>query len=73
MGPALRQTLKFNQEVSGGWCILVPAGTWHNLTNIGNEPMQLYAIYALPNQRGVRAAYSSRVSPKRVARASPQE
>jgi oxalate decarboxylase/phosphoglucose isomerase-like protein (cupin superfamily) len=24
----------------------VPAGTWHNVTNIGNEPMQLYAIYA---------------------------
>jgi oxalate decarboxylase/phosphoglucose isomerase-like protein (cupin superfamily) len=24
----------------------VPAGTWHNVTNISSEPMQLYAIYA---------------------------
>jgi oxalate decarboxylase/phosphoglucose isomerase-like protein (cupin superfamily) len=24
----------------------VPAGTWHNVTNIGEEPMRLYAVYA---------------------------
>jgi mannose-6-phosphate isomerase-like protein (cupin superfamily) len=45
MGPS-RDNLEFTQEVSDGWCILVPAGTWHNVTNIGDEPMQLYAIYA---------------------------
>ena len=22
------------------------AGTWHNVTNIGDEPMQIYAIYS---------------------------
>ena len=26
--------------------IRVPAGTWHNVTNIGDEPMRLYAVYA---------------------------
>jgi mannose-6-phosphate isomerase-like protein (cupin superfamily) len=41
-----RDNLEFEQEVSDGWCILVPAGTGHNVTNIGNEPMQVYAIYA---------------------------
>jgi mannose-6-phosphate isomerase-like protein (cupin superfamily) len=41
-----RDNLEFEQEVSDGWCILVPAGTWHNVTNIGSEPMQVYAIYA---------------------------
>jgi mannose-6-phosphate isomerase-like protein (cupin superfamily) len=41
-----RGNLDFEQEVSDGWCIFVPAGTWHNVTNIGDEPMQLYAIYA---------------------------
>ena len=41
-----RDNLEFDEEVSDGWCILVPAGTWHNVTNIANEPMQLYAIYA---------------------------
>lgn len=38
--------LTFVEEVSDGWCILVPAGSWHNVTNIGDVPMQLYAIYA---------------------------
>lgn len=45
MGPS-KDELTFEQEVSDGWCVLVPAGTWHNITNIGDEPMQLYAIYA---------------------------
>lgn len=26
--------------------IIVPAGTWHNLTNIGHTPLKLYSIYA---------------------------
>jgi mannose-6-phosphate isomerase-like protein (cupin superfamily) len=45
MGPA-QDKLTFEKEVSDGWCILVPAGTWHNVTNIGKTPMQVYAIYA---------------------------
>jgi mannose-6-phosphate isomerase-like protein (cupin superfamily) len=45
MGPQKDQ-LTFDQEVSDGWCVLVPAGTWHNITNIGQDPMQLYTIYA---------------------------
>lgn len=45
MGPA-KDRLTFKQEVSDGWCAMVPAGTWHNMTNIGAEPMQVYAIYA---------------------------
>lgn len=45
MGPT-RDQLMLDKEVRDGWCVLVPAGTWHNITNIGDEPMQLYAIYA---------------------------
>lgn len=45
MGPKKDQ-LTFDKEVSDGWCVMVPAGTWHNITNLGDEPMQLYAIYA---------------------------
>ena len=41
-----KDTLTFDREVSDGWCVLVPAGTWHNITNTGASPMQLYAIYA---------------------------
>lgn len=45
MGPA-KDDLSFDQEVSDGWCVLVPAGSWHNITNIGDEPMQVYTVYA---------------------------
>jgi mannose-6-phosphate isomerase-like protein (cupin superfamily) len=45
MGPT-KDTLTFDQPVSDGWCVLVPAGTWHNITNTGAAPMQVYAIYA---------------------------
>ena len=45
MGPTKNQ-LDFNQEVEDGWAIFVPAGTWHNVTNIGDEPMRLYTVYA---------------------------
>jgi mannose-6-phosphate isomerase-like protein (cupin superfamily) len=41
-----KDKLTFEKDVSNGWCILVPAGTWHNITNIGATPMQVYAIYA---------------------------
>ena len=40
------QQLDFEQEVSDGWSIQVPAGTWHDVINTGQEPMQVYAIYA---------------------------
>jgi mannose-6-phosphate isomerase-like protein (cupin superfamily) len=45
MGPA-KDKLTFEKNVSNGWCVLVPAGTWHNITNIGATPMQVYAIYS---------------------------
>jgi mannose-6-phosphate isomerase-like protein (cupin superfamily) len=41
-----KDKLTFEKEVSEGWCVLVPAGTWHNITNTGVTPMQVYAIYA---------------------------
>ncbi|MBL8945379.1 MAG: cupin domain-containing protein [Myxococcales bacterium] len=41
-----KDTLTFEREVGDGWCVLVPAGTWHNITNIGTDPMQVYTIYA---------------------------
>ncbi len=43
-----KDRITFDKEVSDGWCILIPAGIGHNVINIGNEPMQLYVIYAPP-------------------------
>lgn len=41
-----KKNLSFEQEVEDGWCVTVPAGTWHNITNTGDEPMQVYVVYA---------------------------
>jgi Mannose-6-phosphate isomerase len=41
--------LYFRQPVYDDFAIFVPAGTWHNVTNVGNKPLKLYSIYAPPN------------------------
>lgn len=41
-----KDQLTYEAEVADGWCVLVPAKTWHNITNTGTVPMQVYAIYA---------------------------
>lgn len=35
-------------NVNDGYSIVVPAGTWHNLVNVGNCPIKLFSIYAPP-------------------------
>lgn len=47
MGPA-SDDLSFDREVGDDWVILVPAGKWHNVSNIGEEPLKLYSLYAPP-------------------------
>ncbi|MHA6260754.1 cupin domain-containing protein [Sporosarcina sp. CAU 1771] len=41
-------TLDFEEYVYDDSAIIVPAGTWHNLTNTGDIPLKLYSIYAPP-------------------------
>jgi mannose-6-phosphate isomerase-like protein (cupin superfamily) len=36
-------------EIRGGFAILVPAGSTHNLINTGEVPLTLYAVEASPN------------------------
>ncbi|HOJ78624.1 MAG TPA: cupin domain-containing protein [Bacillota bacterium] len=43
-----RDYLDFQRYVYDDDAILIPAGKWHNLINIGNEPLKLYSIYAPP-------------------------
>ncbi|WP_331476365.1 cupin domain-containing protein [Terrisporobacter petrolearius] len=40
--------LDFERRVSAEYAIIIPAGKWHNIINIGNRPIKLYAIYAPP-------------------------
>ncbi len=37
--------------ISAGFALLVPAGTDHNIINIGSVPLKLYTLYAPPNHR----------------------
>ena len=44
-----KDNLNFTRMVHADSAIIVPAGTWHNITNTGNIPLKLYSIYAPPN------------------------
>lgn len=43
-----KDNLNIQQNVEKDCAIIVPAGTWHNVINIGNRPLKLYSIYAPP-------------------------
>lgn len=45
MGPE-KDALTFDREVEDDWVVMVPAGSWHNVTNIGDEPLKVYSLYA---------------------------
>lgn len=38
--------ITFEQEASEDDGIFIPVGKWHNVINIGNEPLKIYSIYA---------------------------
>ncbi len=44
-----KDNLDFQRNVYDDTAIVIPAGTWHNLTNTGNNPLKLYSIYGPPN------------------------
>lgn len=48
MGPSPEE-LTFDEEVEADWAVFVPSGVWHNVTNIGDELMKVYSIYAPPH------------------------
>ncbi|MGN1048073.1 MAG: cupin domain-containing protein [Eubacteriales bacterium] len=47
MGNAANK-LSQRKQVGGNDAVIVPAGTWHNITNIGRVPLKLYSVYAPP-------------------------
>ena len=44
-----KNNLTFERRVYDDYAIIIPAGKWHNLTNLGNRPIKLYSIYAPAN------------------------
>lgn len=44
-----QDNLTIRQQVEEDSAIMVAAGTWHNITNTGDEALKLYTIYAPPH------------------------
>lgn len=47
-GPAEDQ-LDETYDVEDDWAFIVPAGTWHNVINTGDQPLRLYTVYSPAN------------------------
>jgi mannose-6-phosphate isomerase-like protein (cupin superfamily) len=47
MGLAQDQ-LTFDEVAGPDFAIIVPAGSWHNVTNVGVDVMKVYSLYAPP-------------------------
>lgn len=41
--------LDFQEMVYDDHIFIIPAGKWHNLVNMSNDPLKLYSLYAPPN------------------------
>lgn len=44
-----KENLSFQRKVGPSDAVIVPAGTWHDIVNIGNVPLKVYSIYAPPH------------------------
>jgi mannose-6-phosphate isomerase-like protein (cupin superfamily) len=47
LGPE-RDQLDESHQIQADWAFIVPAGTWHNVTNVGDGDLKLYSLYAPP-------------------------
>jgi mannose-6-phosphate isomerase-like protein (cupin superfamily) len=46
---ASRGAVDETHEAKGDWAIIIPAGTWHNVFNTGDQDLKLYSLYSPPN------------------------
>lgn len=44
-----RDTVDESEEAGDDWAFIVPAGTWHNVTNVGEGEVKLYTLYSPPH------------------------
>ncbi len=40
-----KDSLNIFQEVAPGYALMIPANMWHNLINIGNEPLKAFVVH----------------------------
>ena len=43
-----KESLQRPIRVTAGNAVFVPAGTWHNISNMGRTPLKLFSVYAPP-------------------------
>lgn len=43
-----QDNLDYQQMAYEDYIVMVPAGKWHNVTNVGNQPLKVYVLYAPP-------------------------
>jgi mannose-6-phosphate isomerase-like protein (cupin superfamily) len=46
---ASRGAVDETYEAKDDWAIIIPAGTWHNVFNTGDQDLKLYSLYSPPN------------------------
>ena len=44
-----KDRLDYRRRADADYAVIIPAGTWHNIVNIGNRPLKAYSIYAPPH------------------------
>ncbi len=37
-----------SHDIGPDWALIVPAGTWHNVVNTGQDAVKLYSLYSPP-------------------------
>ena len=41
-----KKDVRFFGTINPDYAVIIPAGTWHNLLNTGNQALKVYSIYA---------------------------
>ncbi|MGM0598140.1 MAG: cupin domain-containing protein [Myxococcota bacterium] len=44
-----KDKLDFDKTISDDWAILIPAGYWHKIENIGSSKLKVYTLYTPPS------------------------
>ena len=42
------ETVDETHEIEDDWAVIVPAGVWHDVVNVGDGALQLYSLYSPP-------------------------
>lgn len=37
-----------SHDIEDDWALIVPAGVWHNVVNVGDTDLRLYSVYSPP-------------------------